>query len=417
MTNIVITGKKPLMGEVAVSGSKNAALPILAATLLCEKPCKITNVPWILDISNLKLLLERAGESIQRNGQDFFCEMGEEIHPVADYEATNRLRASFLVAGPMLARTGTARVAYPGGCPIGARPVDLHLKGFAKMGATVACENGDVILKANKLKGTNIYLDFPSVGATENLMMAATLAQGTTVLENAAAEPEIVDLANFLNTMGARVEGAGTDTITIYGVESLSGGEYRVIPDRIEAGTYLLAAALTGGKIKVTNVVADHLSPIIAKLKEAGVHITSKGNSVTAEGRQTYRAVDIKTLPYPGFPTDMQAQFCAFLCRAKGTSIVSETVFENRFLHLPELMRMGAKITVDGRTAVIEGVSRLNGARVRASDLRGAAALVLAGLCAEGTTIVEDSGHLFRGYQNMVENLRSLGADICLTEE
>ncbi len=417
MPNIKITGKKCLSGEVRVSGSKNAALPILAATILCEKPCRITNVPPISDIWNMQILLESTGEQTKFLEQDFLCEMGEEISPVASYDLANRLRASFLVAGPLLARTGYAKVAYPGGCRIGARPVDLHLKGFSKLGVTVENQNGYITLRTNKLKGGKIYLDFPSVGATENLMMAATLAHGTTVIENAAAEPEIIDLANFLNTMGANVAGAGTDTLTITGVPSLSGGEYEVIPDRIEAGTYMLAAAATAGKVKITNVISDHLTPVIAKLKETGTNVSVKGNTVTVEGKQTYKAVDIKTLPYPGFPTDLQAQFCAMLAGAKGTSIITETIFENRFLHLPELKRLGAKITTEGRTAVIEGTPKLNGAQVCASDLRASASLIIAGLMAEGTTIVEDSGHLIRGYHNMVENLQKLGADIQVVEE
>lgn len=416
MPTITITGKKPLSGEVAVNGSKNAALPILAATLLCEQPCHITNVPPISDIWNMQSLLESTGEQIQCSGRDFYCEMGAEISPFASYELANRLRASFLVAGPLLARTGYAKVAYPGGCRIGARPVDLHLKGFSKMGVGAEIQNGYVTLRANKLKGGKIYLDFPSVGATENLMMAATLAQGTTVIENAAAEPEIMDLAHFLVTMGANISGAGTDTVTISGVSALSGGDYQVIPDRIEAGTYMLAAAATGGKVKITNIIAEHLTPVIAKLKETGTGVSVKGNAITVEGKQTFRAVDIKTLPHPGFPTDLQAQFCALLAKAKGTSIITETIFENRFLHLPELRRLGAKITTDGRTAVIEGTPRLYGAQVCASDLRAAAALIIAGLMAEGTTQVEDSGHLTRGYCNMVENLKALGAEISVSE-
>lgn len=412
LQTIKITGKKPLSGTVEIHGSKNAALPILAATILCEQPCRIENVPAISDIFNMQSLLMSTGQTGTYGNNCYQCEMASEISPFASYDLANRLRASFLVAGPLVARTGYARIAYPGGCQIGERPVDLHLKGFSKLGISVNIQNGYVDLKANKLKGNKIYLDFPSVGATENLMMAASLAHGTTVLENAAAEPEIADLANFLNAMGAEISGAGTDTVTIKGVKQLSGGNYQVIPDRIEAGTYMIAAAATGGRVRVTDVFPEHLNPLIAKLRETGTHITVGEREVLVEGKTNYKAVDIKTMPHPGFPTDLQAQFCAMLTGAKGTSIITETIFENRFLHLPELKRLGAKITTDGRTAVIEGTAKLNGAEVRASDLRAAASLVIAGLMAEGTTLVEDRGYLFRGYHHLVENLRNLGADI-----
>ena len=412
MPKIKITGKQPLFGTIKASGSKNAALPILAATLLCDEACHISNVPPITDILKMKYLLRETGKESNFGKESFLTEASGELSPFAPYHMTNRLRASFLVAGPLPAKTGYARVSYPGGCPIGARPVDLHLKGFQKLGATVQTENGYILLKAEKLRAGKIYLDFPSVGATENLMMAATLAKGTTVIENAAAEPEIVNLAHFLNKMGARVDGAGSDTVTIRGVEGLSGCEHNVIPDRIEAGTYLIAAAATGGKVTVTDVIAEHLNPLIAKLRETGAHVSVKGNTVTAEGKSNYKAVDIKTMPHPGFPTDLQAQFCSYLCGAKGTSVITETIFENRFMHIGELKRLGAKIITEGRTAVIEGTNKLNGAQVISSDLRGAAALVIAGLMAEGTTVLEDGGHLFRGYHNMIENLRTLGADI-----
>ncbi len=416
MPKLNITGKKPLVGEIQINGSKNAALPILAATLLSNERCYITNVPPITDVLNMQQLLLETGKQSELTKEQFLTEASGELSPFTPYHITNRLRASFLVAGPLLAKTGYARVSYPGGCPIGARPVDLHLKGFAKLGASIQTENGYILLKADKLRGNKIYLDFPSVGATENLMMAATLAKGTTVLENAAAEPEISDLANFLNTMGARVEGAGSDTIVVRGVEKLSGCRYSVIPDRIEAGTYLIAAAATGGKVTLTGVIPEHLNPVIAKLRETGAHITVKGTAVTVEGKSTYKAVDIKTMPHPGFPTDLQAQFCAYLSGAKGTSVITETIFENRFMHIGELKRLGAKIMIEGRTAVIEGTSKLNGAQVKAGDLRGSAALVIAGLMAEGTTVLEDEGHLFRGYHNMVENFRSLGATMELSD-
>lgn len=412
MPKLKITGRKPLFGEIRVNGSKNAALPILAATLLSDDGCHITNVPPITDVFNMQQLLLETGKHSAFQKEYFLTEVSAELSPFAPYQITNRLRASFLVAGPLLAKTGYARVSYPGGCPIGARPVDLHLKGFSKLGASIHTENGYILLKADRLRGSKIYLDFPSVGATENLMMAATLAKGTTVLENAAAEPEISDLANFLNTMGAKIEGAGSDTVTVRGVEKLSGCKYSVIPDRIEAGTYLIAAAATGGKVTVTGVIPEHLNPVIAKLRETGAHITVKGTSVTVEGKSNYKAVDVKTMPHPGFPTDLQAQFCAYLSGAKGTSVITETIFENRFMHIGELKRLGAKITVEGRTAVIEGSAKLNGAQVKAGDLRGSAALVIAGLMAEGTTVLADEGHLFRGYHNMVENLKGLGAAV-----
>ena len=412
MIKIKIEGKRPLSGEIRVQGSKNAALPILAATLLCDGDCLIKNVPPISDISNMQLLLSTTGKHTQLTGQAYLCEASKEISPFASYDITNRLRASFLVAGPLLARQGYAEVAYPGGCPIGARPVDLHLKGFAGLGASIHTKNGYISLKANKLKGAKIYLDFPSVGATENLMMAATLAKGTTLIENVAAEPEIINLANFLNKMGAEITGAGTDTIKIQGVSSLHGGSHTIIPDRIEAGTYMLAAAATGGKITVTNVISEHLNSLIAKLKETGTTVTVAPTAITVEGKSSYRAADIKTMPYPGYPTDLQAQFCAMMCCAKGTSIVTETIFENRFMHIGELKRLGAKITTEGRTAIIEGTPRLNGAEVCASDLRACASLLIAGLMAEGTTVVSDSGHLIRGYYNIFENLKNLGAKI-----
>lgn len=415
MPNIKITGKHPLSGAVKISGSKNAALPILAATLLSDEPCHIRNVPPITDIFNMQRLLMETGKSSEFCKEIFLTESSKELSSFAPYHITNRLRASFLVAGPLLAKTGYARVSYPGGCPIGARPVDLHLKGFEKLGASIHTENGYISIRADKLRGARIYLDFPSVGATENLMMAATLAKGITVIENAAAEPEITDLANFLTKMGAKVEGAGSDTITVNGVEKLSGCEYSVIPDRIEAGTYLIAAAATGGKVSVTDVITEHLNPVIAKLRETGTPVAVGDSVVTVEGKTNYRAVDIKTMPHPGFPTDLQAQFCALLAGAEGTSVITETIFENRFMHIGELKRLGAKIVTEGRTAVIEGTNRLNGAQVVAGDLRGSAALVIAGLMAEGTTVLEDGGHLFRGYYRMIENLQSMGARITLS--
>lgn len=415
MPIIKITGKKPLHGEVTINGSKNAALPILAATVLCQRPCKIRNVPEISDVLNMKSLLCATGQRVEQVNDAYYCEVSRELSPFASYEITNRLRASFLAAGPLLSRTGFAKVAYPGGCRIGARPVDLHLKGLEKLGASIQTKNGYITLSAHRLKGARIYLDFPSVGATENLMMAAALARGVTLLENAAAEPEIADLACFLNTMGAQITGAGTDTVRIVGVSALAGGEYTIIPDRIEAGTYMLAAAATGGSLTLHNVIPEHLNPAIAKLRETGTKVTKYKNQLSIEGKKSYRAVDIKTLPYPGFPTDLQAPFGAMLTCAEGTSIITETIFENRFLHLAELKRLGANIHTEGRVAIIEGIPHLNGAQVCASDLRASAALIIAGLMAEGVTEITDNGHLMRGYQNMIETLKTLGADIHLS--
>jgi UDP-N-acetylglucosamine 1-carboxyvinyltransferase len=418
LPKIVIDGKTALNGEVKVNGAKNSALPILASTILCDGECKILDIPPLSDIKNMVSLLNGTGLKTNLNNENTYnCEMSDEISPFASYDMTNKLRASFLVAGPLLSKTGYAEVAYPGGCQIGARPVDLHLKGFAKLGAGINNKNGYIELKCGKLKGNKIYLDFPSVGATENIMMAACLASGSTVIENAAAEPEICDLANFLNTMGAEISGAGTDTIRINGVNSLTGGEYTIIPDRVEAGTYMLMAAATGGKIKLTNVICDHLKPIIAKLREIGANIIEKDTSITVEGKAALKPADIKTLPYPGFPTDLQAQFCALLSKAEGTSIVTETIFENRFMHIGELKRLGAKITVEGRTAVIEGTSALFGAEVKASDLRASASLIIAGLMAEGETVIDDPGHILRGYHNIVPNLRNLGAKVKILDD
>jgi UDP-N-acetylglucosamine 1-carboxyvinyltransferase len=332
----------------------------------------------------------------------------------ADYELVSKLRASFLVMGPLLARAGIATVALPGGCPIGSRPVDLHLKGFEAMGAQI--ENGHGYIQAQcpgrKLQGANIYLDFPSVGATENLLTAAVLAEGQTTIENAASEPEIIDLASFLIEMGARITGAGTDTIVIEGVETVHGAEHTIMPDRIEAGTLMAAAALTGGDITLTNVVPDHLKPVTAKLRESGMEILEQSNEIRVRGIARPAALDIKTHPFPGFPTDMQAQLAAYLCFAEGTSMIVETIFENRFMHVNELKRMGAQIRVDGRTAIIEGLDKLQGAQVRATDLRAGAALIIAGLAAKGTTEVLDIHHIDRGYEFIENKLQRLGADI-----
>lgn len=412
MQKFIINPKNPPVGEVKISGSKNAALPILASTILLSEPCVINNVPDLSDIRNLKELIKKTGFSSDYRDNMYLSETASEIFPFASYEMTNKLRGSFLIAGPLLARTGYAKIAYPGGCPIGERPINLHLKGFQKLGADIETKNGYIEMKADKLKGAEIYLDFPSVGATENLIAAATLAKGVTKIENAAVEPEIMDLADFLNKAGAQIEGAGTRKILIHGVEKLKGCEHTVIPDRIEAGTYMIMAAATNGKIKVTDIICDHLRPVMEKLREAGISVTERKNSVIVEGKSRYKAVDIKTMPYPGFPTDLQAQFSSFLTKAKGTAIVTETIFENRFSHIYEFKRMGAKVTVEGRTAVIEGVGNLCGTQLKTTDLRAGAALITAALMAEGESVIEDDGHIARGYCDIIKKLEALGVSV-----
>ena len=406
----IIHGGVPINGEIEINGSKNAALPILAATLLTEEYCKIFNVPNLLDIENMCELLNCLGCRISISNGIFEICAGNLKSDVMSYETVNRLRASFLVAGPLLARTGRVKISLPGGCQIGARPVDLHLKGFMAMGAKIDQGHGYVEAVCNGLKGAKIYLDFPSVGATENIIMAASVADGVTVIENAAAEPEITDLANFINSMGGRVYGAGTDTVKIEGVSRLYGTAHRVIPDRIEAGTFAFAAAATGGSIILKSVIPDHLKPIIAKLEECGLSTKVNGDSLLIDACTRPRAADIKTMPYPGFPTDLQAPYVALMSGASGTSMVVETVFENRFMHVPELGRMGASIKIDGRTAVVEGQERLTGATVQATDLRAGAALVIAGLCAGGKTVIENIHHVERGYENFAQRLEQLNA-------
>jgi UDP-N-acetylglucosamine 1-carboxyvinyltransferase len=336
------------------------------------------------------------------------------VNTEAPYELVQKIRASFLIMGPILARFGTAKIPLPGGCAIGSRPVELHLKGFAALGANITQEHGFVMAEAKRLKGCKIYLDFPSVGATENIMMAAVLADGQTVIENCAVEPEIVDLANFLNTIGANVKGAGTDTIRINGVQTLKGGEHTVIPDRIEAGTFMIAAAMTKGDVTLENVVLDHLKPIIAKLQETNAQVTATANGLRVNASQKHesKGVDVKTMPYPGFPTDLQAQFMSLLSLSKGASVVTETVFENRFMHVGELKRMGADIKIESRSAIVEGVGKLTGSQVKATDLRAGAALVLSALCAEGVTEISDIYHIDRGYHCFDEKLRSVGGKI-----
>ncbi len=415
MEKLVIHGGNRLVGTVKISGAKNAVLPLIAATLLGTSPSTLEEVPNLEDVRTFAEVLRHLGVAVQYNKEDhmLFVDSTNVSSCEAPYELVRKMRASFLVMGPLLARYGHSKISLPGGCAIGTRPIDLHLKGFEALGAIIDIGHGYIEAKApNGLKGARIYLDFPSVGATENIIMAASMAKGQTILENAAHEPEIVDLANYLNTMGANIRGAGTDVIKIEGVSELKGRTYEVIPDRIEAGTFMVAAAMAGGDLYVENAMSEHLKPIIAKLKEAGVTIEEDTNGIRVKSDGNLKAVDIKTLPYPGFPTDMQAQFMAMTTVSHGTSVVSETVFENRFMHVDELKRMGANIKIDGRSAVVEGKTTLTGCQVKATDLRAGAALVLAGLVANGETEVGYLHHIDRGYDDLVTKLCGVGADI-----
>ena len=414
MRKILIQGKKKLNGEVEISGSKNAALAILASTILVPGKSIIRNVPNLLDVQTIVRVLRALGLRAEYSGsQPNTVEVWNyDVKHVAPYELVTKMRASFFVIGPILARKGLARIPLPGGCAIGSRPVNLHIKGLEALGATVAMEHGFVNVSAKKLKGAKIYLDFPSVGATESTMMAATLAEGQTLIENAAREPEVVDLANFLISAGAKIEGAGTEEIKVQGISQLNPVEYRVIPDRIEAGTFMIAGAITRGKIVIKGVKPEHIEATSRKLQEAGVGIEIKEDEIRLCFRDGIKPVDIKTMPYPGFPTDMQSQFTTLLCLAKGTSVIRETVFENRFMHVHELGRMGADIKLEGQSAIIHGVPQLSSAPVRVSDLRAGAALVLAGLAADGETLIEDrEHHIERGYENLADKLRKLGAE------
>lgn len=412
MEKIVIHGGERLFGEVEISGSKNASLPCIIATLLTDELCVLYNVPQLEDVKTICSLLKVLGKKIEFKKNTVFVKPGDDLHPFAPYELVSKMRASMLVMGPLLIRTKRAKVSLPGGCAIGSRPINLHLQGLTQLGANISLEEGYVILTANKLSGTKIVFDFPSVGATENLLMTASLSEGKTIIENAACEPEIVDLANFLNKMGAKISGAETRTIEILGVNELHGTEHTVIPDRIETGTFLLAGVITGGKITLHKVIPEHLEVVLAKLHEAGAKIEQDEDSISIIGDKELKPVDIETLPYPGFPTDMQAQWMALMSIAKGKSIIRETIFENRFLHVGELQRMGAKIEVKGNTSIIDGVKHLSGAPVKATDLRASAALLLAGLVAEGKTEINEIHHLERGYENIVSKLRNLGARI-----
>lgn len=412
MSELVIKPNGRLNGNVNISGSKNASLPIMAACLLTPGKNHISNIPDLSDINTMCCLLEQTGAIISKNKEYLSFDCSNISNHCADYNLVNKLRGSFLIAGPLLARLGKVKIPLPGGCPIGTRPIDLHLKGFALLGAEISQEYGYIELSAKKLKGNKIYLDFPSVGATENIIMSAVLAEGITIIENAAIEPEITDLAVFLNKQGANIDGAGTDTITISGVNKLTAVNHTVIPDRIEAGTFLLSFAITGGKGTINNVNCEHLTPVAAKLMEMGIKLKCLKNSVYIDASKRFHTADIKTLPFPGFPTDMQAPFSALMSISHGTGIVTETVFENRFLHMNELNRMGARIKIDGRTSVIEGVKHLTGARVNAMDLRGGAALTLAGMVADGETYLSGIEHIKRGYENFDKKLRDLGAFI-----
>ena len=412
MDRIVITGGPRLEGKVQVSGAKNAALPILASTILGGRDCVISNLPRVVDVVTLSKLLQMMGVAVRFEDHRAVAS-GETINSTeAPYDLVRTMRASVLVLGPLLARWGQATVSLPGGCAIGMRPVNLHLAGLAKMGADVKIEHGYIKATAGRLKGAHIYLDIPTVTGTENLMMAATLADGTTVIENAAKEPEISDLALFLSKRGARIAGAGTDRITIEGVSELKGADHEVIPDRIEAGTYLVGAAITGGDVCVDRCVPKHLEAVIVKLREAGATVIEEKESVRLKAPTRLRGVDIKTFAYPGFATDMQAQFMALMSIASGTSVMTETVFESRYIHVPELRRMGADIKVDGSHAVVQGVEQLTGAPVMASDLRASAGLIVAGLAADGQTEVSRVYHLDRGYERIEAKLRQVGAQI-----
>ena len=415
MRKAIVKGGKRLHGKVAISGSKNAALPILAATILLHGETTITNVPNLLDIITMIRVLRALGLRAEYFEPDTVKVYSNgNVKHVAPYELVTKMRASFFVIGPILARMGLAKVPLPGGCAIGSRPVNLHIKGLEALGAHVGMEHGFVIVKANKLKGAKIYLDFPSVGATETIMMAATHSEGETILENAAQEPEIADLASFLNKCGAKIEGAGKETVRITGVNRLNGNvEYKVMPDRIEACTLMIAGAITKGEVTLEGIVEQHIEPVVRKLQDAGVEVTASGGQVKVKAKDGIKATDVKTMPYPGFPTDAQPQFTSLMSIAEGTSIITETVFENRFMHVQELKRMGADIQLEGQSAIIKGVKKLSGCPVRASDLRAGAALVLAGLTAEGETLIDDVERFIeRGYENFTGKINALGGDI-----
>jgi UDP-N-acetylglucosamine 1-carboxyvinyltransferase len=412
MDKLRISGGRSLQGELRVSGAKNAALPIMCAALLADRPLELANVPQLMDISTMARLLGQMGVQVGRSKEKLVLDARSLSDPTAPYEMVKTMRASVLVLGPLLARCGRAKVSLPGGCAIGQRPVDQHVKGLEAMGAEIQVEHGYMLAEAKRLHGARIVMDMVTVTGTENLMMAAALAEGETLLENAAREPEVVDLAHCLAAMGARIEGAGSDAIRIQGVAALGGAAYRVMPDRIETGTYLAAVAAVGGKVRLTGAAPDTLDATLEKLREAGARITPSGSSIEIEMSARPASVSVRTAPYPGFATDMQAQFMALATIASGTATVTETIFENRFMHALELQRLGADIAIQGNTAVVRGVERLQGATVMATDLRASASLVIAGLVAEGETTIERIYHLDRGYEAIEKKLGALGARI-----
>ncbi len=412
MDKLLIEGGTALRGEVAISGAKNAALPLLCAALLTPEPLTLTNVPDLNDIGTMLKLLAQMGVKVARESSSVTLEASVIDNPVAAYEMVKTMRASILVLGPLVARVGEARVSLPGGCAIGARPVDLHIKGLQAMGSEISVEHGYVHAKVSKLKGAKLFTDIVTVTGTENLMMAACLAEGDTVIENAAREPEVVDLANCLVAMGAQISGAGTDVIRIRGVERLHGTTHRIMPDRIETGTYLCAAAATGGDIRLTGTSTNYLDVVVDKLMDAGCEIESGRDAIRLKAPPRLTAVSLRTAPYPAFPTDMQAQFMAINAVADGTAVIRETIFENRFMHAVELIRLGADIKIDGNTAVVRGSDRLQGATVMATDLRASASLVVAGLVAQGETLIDRIYHLDRGYEHLDQKLTALGARV-----
>ena len=413
MERLLVEKSPPLSGTVRISGAKNSALPILAACLLGTEDIILEDVPKLKDIEVMCEVLESLGSKVEYLKDGVLKINSANVDKFeTKYELMSKMRASFLVMGPLLTRLGKTKNSLPGGCAIGTRPIDLHLKGFRALGAHIDIDHGNIYAYADKLIGDRIYLDFPSVGATENIIMAAVMAEGETIIDNAAMEPEIVDLSNFLNKLGADVKGAGTSTIKIKGVKTMGGCNHQIIPDRIEAGTFMVAAAISNGDVTIDNIITSHIKPVIAKLKETGCQVIENGDSVRVIGTPNLKPIDIKTMPYPGFPTDMQAQFMALMTLCEGTSVLIETVFENRFMHVDELKRMGADIKIDGRSCIIQGVKGLTGAKVKATDLRAGAALVLAGLLSEGPTEIDHIYHIDRGYDNIEAKFTGLGAKI-----
>lgn len=413
METILVKKSGALNGHLKVNGSKNSILPILAATLLTKDKCILHDIPKLEDVNVMCDLLSNLGAKITMLDENSLEIQADDItNYEAPYDLISKMRASFLVMGSLLSRINKARVSMPGGCAIGTRPIDLHLKGFKNLNINISSNKGYIQAESECIIGNHIYLDFPSVGATENIIMAACRAKGQTIIENAAEEPEIVDLANFINSMGGKIEGAGTRNIIITGVKELHGTNYTIIPDRIEAGTYMVAAVITGGELYIDNVIPAHVQPVISKLREIGAEIIEDDDSVIVRSKGIINSTDIKTLPYPGFPTDMQAQFMLLLSLANGTSVINETIFENRFMHANELLRMGANIKIEGNTAIVNGLNNLTGTKVKATDLRAGAALILAGLIADGETEISEVHHIKRGYADIVEKLQSVGANI-----